>query len=256
MSHFVGIQSDVTASRRTEEQLRQAVKMEAVGQMAGGIAHDFNNMLTVIDFYTNMLHDELVPTDPAWKILQEIQSTSALATCLTRQLLTFSRRQVTSPDSIDFNAEVLEIIGLLKRLIGKDIELDVARAPDLKNIWMDRVQVSQILLNLSINARDAMADDGRLSIRTENRELIESKHEFGLRIEPGNYVVLMVSDNGKGISAEILTRIFEPFYTTKPIGKGTGLGLATVYAIVDQSHGCIEVISDVNIGTTFRVFLP
>ena len=256
LTHFVGIQSDVTASRRTEEQLRQAVKMEAVGQMAGGIAHDFNNMLTVIDFYTKMLYDELVPTDPAWKLLQEVQSTSALASGLTRQLLAFSRRQVRSPDSIDLNAEILEIISLLKRLIGKNLELDVALAPDLKNIWMDRVQVSQILMNLSINARDAMADGGRLSIRTENRELIDAKHESGLRIEPGKYVVLTVSDNGRGISAEILTRIFEPFYTTKPTGKGTGLGLATVYAIVDQSRGCIEVISEVKIGTTFRIFLP
>jgi len=256
LTHFVGIQSDVTASRRTEEQLRQAVKMEAVGQMAGGIAHDFNNMLTVIDFYTKMLYDELVPTDPAWKLLQEVQSTSALAAGLTRQLLAFSRRQVRSPDSIDLNAEILEIIGLLKRLIGKNLDLDVALAPDLKNIWMDRVQVSQILMNLSINARDAMADGGRLSIRTENRELIDAKHESGLRIEPGNYVVLTVSDNGRGISTEILTRIFEPFYTTKPTGKGTGLGLATVYAIVDQSRGCIEVISEVKIGTTFRIFLP
>jgi len=256
LTHFVGIQSDVTERRRTEEQLRQSDKMAAVGQLAGGVAHDFNNMLTVIDCYTGLLFDELVPTDPAWRLLQEIQSTSALAAGLTRQLMTFSRCQITSPKSIDFNAEIIEAIKLLRRLIGKHTELDVALAPDLKKIRMDRVQVSQILMNLSINARDAMADGGRLSIRTENRALIESKHESGLRIEPGEYIVLTVTDNGSGMSAEILAKIFEPFYTTKPLGKGTGLGLATVYAIVEQCHGCIEVVSEVGIGTTFSIFLP
>ena len=256
LTHFVGIQSDVTARRHTQEQLRQSDKMEVVGQLAGGIAHDFNNMLAAIDCYTNMLFHELLPTDPAWKLLQEIQSTSTLAAGLTRQLLTFSGHQNTSPASIELNAVIIESMNLLKHLTGEDIELDVALAPNLKNIWMDRVQVSQILINLSINARDAMARGGRLSIRTESRALTESKLEAGLRIKPGDYIVLTVADNGHGMSAEILAKIFQPFYTTKPRGKGTGLGLATVYTIVTQYHGLIEVVSELGIGTTFRIFWP
>lgn len=256
LTHFVGIQFDVTGHRRTEEQLRQSGKMEAIGHLAGGIAHDFNNILTVIDCYANMSFDELVPTDPAWKLLKKIQSASALLAGLTHHLIAFSRRQVTSPEPLDVNFEIIETVSLLNRIIGKELELDIVLAPDLKNIWMDRVQISQILMNLAINARDAMASGGRLSFRTENRKLNESKFDFGLRIEPGDYIVLTVADTGNGMSAEILTRIFEPFYTTKPLSIGSGLGLAFVYAIVGQSHGCIEIDSEVGIGTAFRIFLP
>ncbi len=256
LTHYVGIQSDVTAKRNTEDQLRQSQKMEAIGQMAGGVAHDFNNVLTVIDGYTSMLLDETPNPELASTYLKEIQSASALAASLTRQLLAVSRRQIRTLEAFDFNAEISETIKLLERLIGKNIDLEVSLCPDLNPVWADRSQVSQIVMNLVINARDSMPDGGKISISTESYLLNQPNRQCGLQLEPGAYVVLVVRDTGCGMSADIVSRIFEPFFTTKPQGKGTGLGLATVYGIVVQSEGCIDVASEVGVGTTFRVLLP
>ncbi len=256
VTHFVAVQTDITSRRDTEEQLRQSQKMEAVGQLAGGVAHDFNNMLTVIDGYTSMLLDGLETTDKTWVYLQEIKMASALAAGLTRQLLSFSRRQVRKPETLEFNDVIVETATLLKRLIGANIELEMSLAPEVKCVCVDRGQISQLLLNLAINSRDAMGGRGRLSICTENVILDEPKIGTGFRLEPGEYVLLSVSDNGCGMAPNMIERIFEPFFTTKPLGRGTGLGLATVYGIVNQSEGCIEVLSEVGVGTTFLVHFP
>ena len=256
VTQIVGVQSDVTARRCTEEQLRQSQKMEAVGQLAGGVAHDFNNLLTIIDGYTGMLLDAITPADRSWEFLQEIQTASARAADLTRRLLTFGRRQIRNPEPLDLNSVVGETIKLLGRLLGDNVELDVLLDPHLKWVWADRGQISQILLNLAINARDSMPGGGLLSVRTENLELTESRVVSGARIEPGHYTVLNVTDTGCGMAAEVLARVFEPFFTTKPVGKGTGLGLATVHGIVLQMEGGIEILSKVGTGTSFRVYLP
>ncbi len=254
--HFVGIQIDVTARRILEDQLRQAQKMEAVGQLAGGVAHDFNNLLTIIDGYTGMLLDAVTPADHSWEFLQEIKTASERAADLTGRLLTFGRRQIRNPEPLDLNSVVDETIRLLGGLLGDDVELDVLLDPHLKWVWADRGQISQILLNLAINARDSMSGGGLLSVRTENLELTESRAVSETRIEPGHYIVLSVTDTGCGMAAEVLARVFEPFFTTKPVGKGTGLGLATVHGIVMQMEGGIEILSKVGTGTSFRVYLP
>lgn len=254
--HFVGIQTDVTARRILEDQLRQAQKMEAVGQLAGGVAHDFNNLLTIIDGYAGMLLDAITPADHSWEFLEEIRIASERAADLTRRLLTFGRRQIRNPEPLDLNSVVGETIKLLGRLLGDDVELDVLLDPHLKWVWSDRGQISQILLNLAINARDSMPGGGLLSVRTENLELTESRVVSETRIEPGHYIVLSVTDTGCGMAAEVLARVFEPFFTTKPIGKGTGLGLASVHGIIMQMEGGIEILSKVGTGTSFRVYLP
>ncbi len=256
LTHYVGFQSDVTAQRSTEEQLRQAQKMEAIGQMAGGIAHDFNNILTVIDGYTSMLLDEVSVNEQSAGYLREIQTASAFASGLTRQLLAISRRQIRTPEAFDFNSEIAETVKLLGRLITNNIALDVSLCSDSNFVWADRGQVSQILMNLVINARDAMPEGGRLRVSTETCTLSEQKLNAGMKLNPGKYVVLIVSDVGCGMSADVVARIFDPFFTTKPKGNGTGLGLATVYGILVQSNGSIEVSSEVGVGTTFRVLLP
>jgi PAS domain S-box-containing protein len=256
LTHYVGIQSDVSAQRNTEEQLRQAQKMEAIGQMAGGVAHDFNNVLTVIDGYTSLLADELSANEHSAGCLREIQAASAFASGLTRQLLAISRRQIRTPEAFDFHVEIAETTKLLERLISNNIALEVSLCPDANFVWADRGQVSQILMNLVINARDAMPGGGKLRVCTETHTLTEQKLYGGVQLNPGTYVVLIVSDTGCGMSSEVVAHIFEPFFTTKPKGKGTGLGLATVYGIVVQSNGSIEVLSEVGVGTTFRVLLP
>ncbi len=239
LTHFVGIQSDVTAQRITEEQLRQSQKMDAVGQLAGGVAHDFNNLLTVIDGYAGLLIAALAPTDPTWEFLKEIQVATARAADLTNRLLAFSHREIRTPESLDLNEAVSETIKLLRRLLGEEIELDVLLNPELSHVWADRSQITQVLMNLVINARDSILSVGQISVHTKNLRITEPKLIMGVPVQPGDFVVLSVADTGCGMPPSILERIFEPFFTTKPVGKGTGLGLAIVHATVTQSQGYV-----------------
>jgi signal transduction histidine kinase/CheY-like chemotaxis protein len=241
---------------RSEEQLRQSQKMEAIGQLAGGVAHDFNNLLTAISGHTELCLKRLAPMDPLHRHIKEIQKSGDRATSLTRQLLAFSRKQILQPKIIDLNQIVVDMNKMLHRLIGEDIDLLMGLAADLGKVKADPNQIEQILLNLSINARDAMPKGGRLTIETSSVHLNGEFSRDHVSVPPGQYVMLAVSDNGCGMDAETQTHIFEPFFTTKEIGKGTGLGLATVYGIVKQSEGTIWVYSEVGRGTTFKIYLP
>jgi len=247
---------DITAQRNTEEQLRQSQKMEAIGQLAGGIAHDFNNLLTIISGYTNLLLKKLTPPDPAWNFLSEIGIASKRAAELTSSLLAFSHQQIRTPESVNVNEVVVETLKLLERALGEGVEIAVALEPQLNQVWMDRSELSQILLNLSINARDAMNDEGTLIIQTLNVTVNAGDFVDGPSVESGEYVLLTVTDSGSGMSEEVQRRIFEPFFTTKPVGKGTGLGLAMVHGIVSRSGGGIRVASTMGKGTVFSIYLP
>jgi len=247
---------DITAQRNTEEQLRQSQKMEAIGQLAGGIAHDFNNLLTIISGYTNLLLKKLTPPDPAWNFLSEIGIASKRAAELTSSLLAFSHQQIRTPESVNVNEVVVETLKLLERALGEGVEIAVALEPQLNQVWMDRSELSQILLNLSINARDAMNDEGTLIIQTLNVTVNVGDFVDGPSVESGEYVLLTVTDSGSGMSEEVQRRIFEPFFTTKPVGKGTGLGLAMVHGIVSRSGGGIRVASTMGKGTVFSIYLP
>ncbi len=244
---------DVTQSRIVEQHMRHAQKMEAVGQLAGGIAHDFNNMLTVILNYTEMLIEAAGADHPWSHFLHEIQRAGERSADLTNHLLTFCRKQLVEPRSIDLNETVIRIEQMLRRLIGENIDLVVKTSPSLGCVRMDTGQLERILVNLAVNARDAISDQGQLIVETSNRELASS--QVG-NLPAGTYRCLSVSDNGQGIPASQHNRIFEPFFTTKEPGKGTGLGLAAVYGIVTQCGGHIEFESEVGVGTTFRIYLP
>ena len=236
------------------DQLRQAQKMEAVGNLAGGIAHDFNNLLTVIQGYSSFLMSGLKSDDPMREHAQAIQEAASQAGWLTRQLLTFSRKAVVQPRVVDLNAIAETTEKMLRRVIGEHIQLVTHLARDLGRVNADPAQLEQVLMNLAVNARDAMKNGGRLVIRTLNAT-VDGADERGT-LKPGDYTVLEVTDTGQGMDEATQARIFEPFFTTKEVGKGTGLGLATVYGIVQQSGGHIDVQSAPGRGTTFRVWLP
>jgi len=246
---------DITERRRLEEQLRQAQKMEAVGRLAGGIAHDFNNFLTAVQGRARLLLEDVGPDDPIRTDLVEIRDAADRAASLTRQLLAFGRKQVSQPRVIDLNAVVGDTVRMLRRLIGEDIEMVTALDPALGHVRADPGQMQQVVMNLAVNARDAMPDGGRITISTANAERAPA-HGVGNGGWPGGWVVLSVRDTGTGIPADVREHIFEPFFTTKPPGKGTGLGLSTVYGIVQQSSGHIVVDSEVGQGTDVRVYLP
>ena len=241
------------ALRRTEEQLRQAHKMEAVGQLAGGIAHDFNNLLTAILGYVEMLSEKLGPAHPQQREAEQIARAGQSAAALTRQLLAFSRRQVLQPAVLDLNSVLSNVEKMLRRLIGEHIDLDIKQSPDLPRVRVDAGQIEQVLLNLAVNARDAMRDGGRLSIETSGITLT-ADNEYEL--PAGRCVMLRVTDTGCGMTPAVQARLFEPFFTTKAPGKGTGLGLSTVYGIVKQSGGAIAVDTAPGKGATFVVVLP
>ena len=253
----IGTGIDVTARKLLEAELQQAQKIEAIGRLAGGVAHDFNNILGVILGYGELAESELAPGSPAREQVAEMVQAAQRAADLTRQLQAFSRKQVLQPRRLDLNELVANAHKMLARLIGEDIAVVVRQAPELGTVRADPGQIDQILLNLAVNARDAMPEGGTLTLETADVDLREDDAAIGRpTIRPGRYVMLAVSDTGVGMDAETQRRLFEPFFTTKPAGKGTGLGLATVYGIVKQSGGYIWVYSELGLGTSFKIYLP
>ena len=242
--------------KRLEEELRQSQKMEAVGRLAGGIAHDFNNLLTVITGYSDLLLLNTGLPEPSRDMVQQIKKAGDRAASLTRQLLAFSRRQMLVPEMIDLNSLISSLSQMLRRVIGEDIELILHLDPKLVAVTADPGQIQQVIMNLVVNARDAMPRGGTLTIQTANVEWNDNLQQRHADAKPGPFALLSVTDTGTGISPEVKVHLFEPFFTTKDVGKGTGLGLSTVYGIVKQSNGLIDVISEPDQGACFMIYLP
>ncbi len=260
---LVIVNRDITARKKAEEvlrlkdeQLKQSQKMEAVGRLSGGIAHDFNNLLGVILGYSDVLELRLAEPDPLRKHATEIKKAGQRAASLTRQLLAFSRQQVLQPKILDLNGVVADIGKMLQRMIGEDVELVTSLDPQLGKVKADQSQIEQVIMNLAVNARDAMPEGGKLLIQTSNVELGEEVVASQPYVRPGSYVLLAVTDSGMGMDSGTMAHIFEPFFTTKEKGKGTGLGLATVYGVVKQSEGYVWVDSEPGKGASFKIYLP
>jgi two-component system cell cycle sensor histidine kinase/response regulator CckA len=255
-TYFEMFAEDITDKRILEKQLRMAGKMEAVGRLSGGIAHDFNNLLGVIIGYSDVLKRTLGANNPLTEHAAEIEKAGQRAAGLTKQLLAFSRQQILTPTVLNLNDLVTDMQKMLPRLIGEDIAVSIALEPALKTVRADRNQLEQVILNLAVNARDAMPQGGKLQIDTKNEKLDDLYVRDHPGAKAGEYVRLAVTDSGTGMNAETLAHIFEPFFTTKELGKGTGLGLATVYGVVKQSGGYIWVESEMGNGASFQIFLP
>ncbi|MGL4240656.1 MAG: ATP-binding protein, partial [Beijerinckiaceae bacterium] len=247
---------DTTEQRALQEQFTQAQKMQAVGQLAGGVAHDFNNVLTAIIGYSDLLLASHRPTDPSFQDIMQIKQNANRAASLVRQLLAFSRRQTLRPQVMQLNDSVSDVQMLLKRLLGEKVDLEIKYGRDVWPIKADVNQFEQVVVNLAVNARDAMPEGGRLTLRTSNVTDTQSAAYNYKGLAPAEYVLLEVEDTGTGMPPEVIEKIFEPFFTTKEVGKGTGLGLAMVFGIIKQSNGYIFCDSMVGRGTTFRIFLP
>jgi len=247
---------DISKRSELEQQLRQAQKMEAIGNLAGGVAHDFNNLLMIISSYTQMLEDELPPGDFKRQHTRQVLKAVERSSALIQQLLAFSRKQILSPRILDLNTVVEETVKMIRRLIGEDIELILSLDRPLPVVKADPDQIGQVLLNLCVNARDAMPKCGKLTIGTHGSVIAREVRETLQGVDPGVYATLTVADDGVGMPAAVQSRIFEPFFTTKPLGKGTGLGLSMVYGIVKQSGGYITVDSEPNQGTSFKILFP
>jgi two-component system, cell cycle sensor histidine kinase and response regulator CckA len=250
------VNRDITERKHLEQQLLLSQRLEAVGKLSGGVAHDFNNILGVIIGYSEALQQMMPADDPMREAVDEIEKAGRRAAALTQQLLAFSRKQVLEPKVLDLNSIVADVEKMLRRLIGEDLELEIVPAPALGRVKADRGQIEQVILNLAVNARDAMPHGGKLKIETMNADLNESDARRLRYVIPGHYVMLQVRDTGTGMSAEVQSHIFEPFFTTKEQGKGTGLGLATVYGVVKQSGGYIWLESELGKGSRFQVYLP
>jgi PAS domain S-box-containing protein len=253
---FTGIMRDISVRKQLDAELRQSQKLEAIGQLAGGVAHDFNNLLSIINGYGELYLAKFTTTDSQKKMLEEIINAGKRAAGLTRQLLAFSRKQVLKTEVLNLNEVVINIEKMLRRLIGEDIILTTELAPDLERVKVDSGQMDQVIMNLAVNARDAMPRGGRLTIQTRNIEIGPEENGSYDNCPSGSYVMLTIADTGCGIAPEIRSRMFEPFFTTKGLGKGTGLGLATVFGIVKQSEGYIAVDSEINAGAIFTILLP
>jgi PAS domain S-box-containing protein len=253
---FTGFIRDLTKGKLLEAQFLQAQKVESIGRLAGGIAHDFNNLLTAMAGYTELARDALPADHPAQSDLEEVQKAAQRAGSLTRQLLAFARKQPIEPHVINLNALLRDMDKLLRRLIGEDIDLVTQPMPDLGHVIADPGQIEQVIVNLAVNARDAMPEGGKLTIETRNVRLDSAYAQNHLSVIEGAYVLLAVSDSGVGMDAEVQRHLFEPFFTTKAQGKGTGLGLATCYGIIKQHGGFIWVYSEVGYGTTIKIYLP
>jgi len=256
VEYFNVLVEDITERKLLEAQLRQAQKMEAVGRLAGGIAHDFNNLLTAITGYADLALSDLREGDPMRQDMEEILRAAHRAAELTHQLLAFSRQQVLAPRVLDLNEVVQSVDKMLRRLVGEDVELLSVLAPGLGHVKADPGQLEQVIVNLAVNARDAMPTGGKLTIETADAEMAETRVRDLATVPAGRYVMLAITDSGTGMDEETKARIFEPFFTTKEQGKGTGLGLATVYGIVKQSGGFIWLYSEPGHGTTFKIYLP
>jgi two-component system cell cycle sensor histidine kinase/response regulator CckA len=256
ITHFISTDRDITERRRLENQLQQAMKMDAIGRLAGGVAHDFNNLLMVIRAYAELMLESLSVEHPLRRNVEEIITASGRAADLTRQLLAFGRKQMQALRVLDLNSVIHEISRMLPRLIGEDIQLVILPGKELGSVKADPVQIEQVVMNLAANARDAMPRGGKLTVETTNVRLDDTYLQHHSMVPPGDYILLAVTDTGQGIATEHLAHIFEPFYSTKEEGKGTGLGLATVYGIVKQSDGFIWVYSEPGLGTTFKIYLP
>ena len=259
MGKIIGVLSaisDITERLQLEEQFRHSQKMEAVGRLAGGVAHDFNNLLTVIGGHTEIALTRIDKNNPLHDSLQEVKIASDRAASLTRQLLAFSRRQVMEIKVLNLNTVIRDTEKMLRRLLGEDIAVITQPSENLGLVKADPGQIEQVLTNLAVNARDAMAEGGRLVIATDNLEITEADDPTHAGLTPGRYVRISVSDTGHGMNPEVMSKIFEPFFTTKEQGKGTGLGLSTVFGIVKQSGGEIRVHSELEKGTTFVIMSP
>ena len=254
--NYVAVKRDVTDEIPLQAQLLQAQKMESVGRLAGGVAHDFNNMLGVIIGHAEMALDEIEPAQPIYSDLQEIFKAAKRSADLTRQLLAFARKQTVSPKVLDLNETVEGMLKMLRRLIGEDIDLLWTARRNLWQVKVDPTQIDQILANLCVNARDAIGGVGNITIETDNVTFDDNYCREHAGYVPGEYVLLAVSDDGSGMDKDVLEHLFEPFFTTKHVGKGTGLGLATVYGIVKQNNGFINVYSEPGQGTTFKMYFP